>query len=154
MKTKISENIEVLRQGEKLLQHMSDSAYTHPEQPVFDSTIGEHFRHNLDHYLCFLDGLGGACIDYAARQRDPRLEQDRLYMMAEISRVRKCLQSLAKDLDGPCQLIESDVGPGRASTSIKRELEFLLRHTINHYAIIAIICQLRGIAVEEDFGEG
>jgi len=152
MKIKISENIEALRQGEKLLRCISDAAYTLPAQTVFDSTIGAHFRHNLDHYACFLNGLDSGCIDYAARQRDLRLEQDRRYAMVEFSRVRKHLQSLEEGLDGPCLLIGSDVGPDQVSTSIKRELEFLLSHTIHHYAIVAIICQLLGIVVEDDFG--
>jgi len=39
-----------------------------------------------------------------------------------------------------------------ASTSIKRELAFLLSHTIHHYAIVAIICRLQGLSVEDDFG--
>jgi hypothetical protein len=33
-----------------------------------------------------------------------------------------------------------------------RELEFLLSHTVHHYAIVAILCRLQGIAVDDGFG--
>lgn len=152
MKIGIRENLEALQQGEVLLSQLSDAAYCNPLQLVFQSTVGTHIRHNLDHYACFLNGLQSGCIDYAARQRDTRLEQDRAYAIAEMSRLRACLENISEDLDDAGLVVETEIGPGHAGTTIRRELEFLLSHTTHHYALVAIICQLQGIAVEADFG--
>lgn len=152
MKINLRENIEALQQGERLLRGISDSAYTQPAQYVFQSTVGTHIRHNLDHYACFLQGLETGCIDYAARQRNIRLEQDRAYAIAEISSLRERLKRLPEHLDKENLLVERDIGPGQAGSSVKRELEFLLSHTTHHYAIVAIICQLQGLSVGAEFG--
>ena len=152
MKINIRENIEALNQGEMLLRQLSDTAYCKPVDQVFQSTVGTHIRHNLDHYACFLHGLESGCIDYAARKRDSRLEQDRLYAINEIFRLRECLESMSTKQGNTCLQVKADVGASRAGTSIKRELEFLLSHSIHHYALVAIICRLQGIEVEPDFG--
>lgn len=152
MKINLRENIEALQQGERLLCSISDSAYTQPVQQVFQSTVGTHIRHNLDHYDCFLKGLESGCIDYTARQRNTRLEQDRSYAIAEISSLRERLKSLPETLDMANLLVERDIGPGQAGLSVRRELEFLLSHTTHHYAIVAIICQLQGLSVGDEFG--
>jgi len=141
MKTNIRENIEALNQGEMLLRQLSDTAYSRPVEQVFQSTVGSHIRHNLDHYACFLSGLESGCIDYAARKRDSRLEQDRLYAITEIIRLRECLENMSAEQENIGLQVKADIGANRAGTSIKRELEFLLSHSIHHYALVAIICR-------------
>lgn len=152
MQTKIKENIQALQQGASLLNQLSDSAYVHAEQSAFKSSIGEHIRHNLDHYDCFLKGLKSGRIDYSQRQRESRLEQDRAYAIAEISRLLERLESLATEQDRPCVMVAEDVDRDQSHTTIKRELDFLASHTVHHYAIVAILCRLQGISVHEDFG--
>lgn len=152
MKTSIRENIEALHQGEMLVRQLSDAAYCNSVQLVFQSTVGTHIRHNLDHYACFLNGLESGRIDYAARQRDTRFEQDRSYAIAEMLRLRGCLESIPEDLNGADLLVAMDIGPGHANTSVRRELEFLLSHTTHHYALVAIICRVQGLYVKADFG--
>jgi hypothetical protein len=46
---------------------------------------------------------------------------------------------------------EGDERPWTHS-SARRELQFLLSHTVHHYALIAMICRQYGVGVEEDFG--
>ena len=152
MKTNIRENIEALDQGEMLLRQLSDTTYRKRVKQVFKSAVGTHIRHNLDHYACFLSGLESGCIDYTARNRDSRLEQDRLYAITEIVRLRECLENMSAEQENTCLLVKADIGTSRAPTSIKRELEFLLSHSIHHYALVAIICRLQGIEVEPNFG--
>jgi len=152
MKTSLKENIEALKQGEEVLRCISDAAYAQPEKIVFQSTVGMHIRHNLDHYACFLNGLESGCIDYAARQRDSRTEQDRSYALAKMSKIRESLENLMGSGDIGSLFVERDVGRGQDISSANRELAFLLSHTIHHYAIVAVICQLQGFPVVEGFG--
>ena len=46
---------------------------------------------------------------------------------------------------------DSDQGVLRTS-SVARELDFLQSHTIHHYAIIAMLCRLQNVVVEQGFG--
>lgn len=152
MKTILQQNIAALSQGEALLLQISDEVFNKMVTAVFDSTIGTHIRHNLDHYNCFIVGLKNGHIDYAVRARDPRIEEDRGYALTEINRLRIALETLLDCQDYPHVSVECDVSPGLALSSVQRELEFLLSHTVHHYAIIAIICRLQGILIDDEFG--
>jgi hypothetical protein len=48
---------EVLRQGESLLNSLSDREYTRKLPNVFGSTVARHYRHCLDHFQSLLQGL-------------------------------------------------------------------------------------------------
>jgi hypothetical protein len=39
-----------------------------------------------------------------------------------------------------------------AASSLARELQFTLSHTVHHYALIALILRLQGFAPPADFG--
>jgi uncharacterized damage-inducible protein DinB len=152
MNVTLNDNIVTLKQGELLLCSLSNSAYTKPALPVFASTIGAHIRHNLDHYACFLEGLSSGFIDYSARQRDSRIEQNRAFALAEFARILDDLSALDLRQKKWCVLIDPETGPGQTQTTIQRELEFLLSHTIHHYAMVAVICRLEGLIIDQDFG--
>lgn len=151
---RVRENIQALRQGEALLERLCDKQYTQLVQPVFQATLGAHFRHNLDHYACFLAGLDSGLVDYAARSRDPRVEQCRPTALNESRRLCEALERLQSDRQGLHLLAEADDNGRRllTATSVERELEFLLSHTIHHYSIVAVMCRLQGVSVPPDFG--
>ncbi|MDT8321297.1 MAG: hypothetical protein RQ826_12300 [Xanthomonadales bacterium] len=151
---RVRENIEALRQGEALLGRLGDEQYTQLLRPAFEATLGAHIRHNLDHYACFLAGLDSGLIDYAARSRDLRVEQCRQIALSESLRLCKALEGLQSDRQGLHLLAEADEDGRRllTATSVERELEFLLSHTIHHYSILAVMCRLQGVSVPADFG--
>lgn len=154
MKGKIGENIGVLQQGERLLQGMDDLMYRRCSEAVFGSSIGEHVRHNLDHYACFFSGLETGEINYDSRQRESVVETDRNSAMTRIGEVCNHLEGLA-GYRGILRLRVSNStsqGYSQANTSVARELEFLQSHTIHHYAIVAVMCRLEGMAVSEGLG--
>jgi uncharacterized damage-inducible protein DinB len=37
-------------------------------------------------------------------------------------------------------------------SSVGRELQHLINHTVHHYAFVALILRLQGVAIEDDFG--
>lgn len=148
----IAANLTILKQGEALLRRLCDEAYTRCLPSVFGSSIGAHVRHNLDHYACFLAGLPSGRIDYTARPRNPRIETERPHALAEFSRVCGAFETL--DMTSAALRVRSESNPDCPATlsSMARELEFLLSHTIHHYAIVAILCRLQGISVDDGFG--
>lgn len=155
----VRENIYHLQQGIELMERMGDELYRRNDPARFGSGPGKHFRHILDHYLSFIGGLQGE-IDYDARERDARLEEDCVYAMGKS---REIIAGLEKLLDQP-QILQRAVqvisnegeeagngAPGSQST-LKRELQFLLSHTVHHYALIALILRIQGFETPKEFG--
>lgn len=77
MKEKIEENISALQQGIDLLVDIDDATYRKEVEIAFGGTLGGHVRHNLDHYLNFLEGVETGEVDYESRQREHSIESDR-----------------------------------------------------------------------------
>jgi len=155
----IRANLDVVHQGIALLAAFDPAGYATRDPAVFNSTIGGHLRHVLEHYTSFLDGLDqDEGIDYENRARDVRIER-------ECAHARECLAQVAARLentlaassaDRPVRVrMENPPTAGVASwsaSSMSRELEFLLSHTVHHYALIAVICTRLGHQPAADFG--
>ncbi len=154
MKMQIHDNILVLQQGARLIQSIDDSVYQHRVAGVFKGSIGAHVRHNLDHYRLFMNGLASGHIDYEARQRNTALEFDCEAALTGIVDICKQLHALP-DHQGPLHLrVRNNHGNecAWARTSVSRELDFLLSHTTHHYALVAVMCRLGDVPIEEGFG--
>ena len=157
MNEKIEENISALQQSIDLLGAIDDATYRKEVEIVFTGTLGGHVRHNLDHYLNFLDGLDGGEIDYESRQRDHSIESNRQCAIERCHEICSQLANLSdsgrdKELRVRLEGEDPDDRTRWADSSISRELEFLLSHTIHHYALASIMCRLLGVNLSRDFG--
>lgn len=154
----INSNIRILERGIDVLQQLGEGLYSKPEPRVCSGGIGAQLRHCLDFYQCFLRGLQAGRIDYDARDRDKRIENEPTYA---IGRMRELIASLG-DLALPASQTElnvstdsdGDTPPSQrwARSSIERELQFLRSHTVHHFAIIAVILRLNGVDPGPEFG--
>lgn len=152
---KAQENKAVLQQGVELLRSIDDTAYRQSVEAVFGGNLGGHFRHTLDHYVSFFDGLPSGRIDYEARMRDARVESERLAAIELSERVCEDLGQLVATDGSRALLIReegSKSGARWASSSVARELEFLLSHSVHHQALASVMCRLLGLEVDEAFG--
>ena len=148
-------NLRLLEQGLEVIGAIPDQAFA--VDSGAGKAVGPHFRHVLEHYSCFLDGLAGARIDYDARAREVAIETDR---EAARGRIRELLSRLGSlnglDLDRPTDArLESGLGGEEeqwSRTTIRRELHFLMSHTVHHYALIGLLLAQRGIDAGGDFG--
>jgi uncharacterized damage-inducible protein DinB len=150
------DNMECLHQAMELLDGLSAEKFRHREKYCFNSTIGGHLRHNIDHYRSFLEGFAAGQVNYDHRERDARLEED---PQEAVQAIREILDGLQKIDDAALDTavkIRMDSGGEVencwSSSTIRRELQFLLSHSIHHYALIATICQLQGIHPQASFG--
>ncbi|MGE3597149.1 MAG: hypothetical protein AB7N70_16510 [Dehalococcoidia bacterium] len=154
MKRQLNENIDVLQQGSRLLHRIDDVLYRQRSSAVLAGSIGAHVRHNLDFYASLLDGLITGSIDYDARKSDAAIETGRQAAAVEIERI--CRELASVSVVPACLRVhvrsDGDSADAWATTSLSRELDFLLSHTIHHHAIVAIMCRLAGVHVEDDFG--
>jgi uncharacterized damage-inducible protein DinB len=149
----IRDNVAALRQGIKLLSALPSTSYTMRTPACFNSSAGGHLRHIIEHYLSFLQGTETGEIDYEARARDPMIEKDPGYASAQLEAIGERLERLKSDRE---LRVRAECAPADTTTwgvsSVVRELEFLLSHTIHHYALIGVICQLGGHQLPKDFG--
>jgi uncharacterized damage-inducible protein DinB len=148
---------EVLRQGESLLRTISDDNYTRKLSAAFDSAIGGHYRHCLDHFGSLLQGLDADEINYDHRARDQRIENDRAFALTETKRILSTCESIpATFLDCPInvrsQIKYGDNDGALIGSTVGRELMYAVAHTIHHYALIAVMCGLLDVAVPDGFG--
>ena len=149
--------LEVLQQGETLLRTIDDAKYTRKLRSAFNSAIGGHYRHCIDHFRCLLQGLKSNRIDYDHRERDPRIETDREFALAETERILSACHLIpVRFLDCPIN-VRSQVayGPDEApliASTVGRELMYGVAHTIHHYALIAVMCGLLDVPVPLGFG--
>jgi hypothetical protein len=151
-------NLTVLRQAVEVLSRLDDDIYANGGAAPGVSPVGVHFRHVFDHYRAFLMGLATDEIDYDARQRQVPLETDRrqavavaLGFVADLGRlpaeladrpVRVTLRSVAGD----------DGTPDWSHSSLKRELQFLVSHSVHHYALIKELLRRSGFDAGDEFG--
>ena len=153
----IDSAVEILRQGETLLEALDDARYTRRLTAVFNSAIGGHYRHCLDHFECLLDGIAQCEVNYDHRRRDLRIEHSRAFALLETRRLRQACERIPTPaLELPMNVIskvnyEGETAPVSAS-SYGRELMYAVAHAIHHYALLAVMCGLLGVPVPSGFG--
>lgn len=149
-------NIAMLSQGRALLTRLSDEDYTAAAPSGLRGGVGPHLRHVLDHYDCFLDGLDQGAVDYDRRERDTAVETDRSAALAKLEQIVSRLRGLERIEAEGLLIVRVDSGedgqPFEGASSVGRELQFLVSHTVHHYAVIAVMLRVRGIDPGRDFG--
>ena len=151
--TAIRANLVVIRQGIGLLADLGAERYT-PRIPLcYNASVGGHTRHIIEHYQSFLRGLEAGEIDYENRPRDSLLESDVAYASGLLESICNQLAELDGKLSNRGLLLCAETTPGIATaSSVLREPEFLLSHTIHYYALVAVMARLQGFEPEASFG--
>lgn len=155
----VADNIDCLKQGISLLQSIDAEQYRMADSAVFGlGGVGKHFRHIMDFYACFLYPEDNV-IDYERRERDSLLETDKFRAEQKLAEIILLLDSesaalidQAKDVSVTSAESSSYSRAVCTASTIGRELQFLISHTIHHYAIIALMLRGAGIEVPEYFG--
>lgn len=146
-------NIAVLKQLNDLLNQLSDIEYARPLDLISQNTIGKHVRHILEFYTCLLTGIENKSVDYDARERNLDIEN---YTQKAVETSYFIAEKL-KNLDQKSELELFATLPHervKLTTTIQRELLYVLEHTIHHFAIIkiAIKNEFPHIQVANEFG--
>lgn len=142
----------LLRQGSRIISVIPDDVFvaTTPISPR--GSIGAHFRHLLDFYDRFLCGLEISRIDYNRRERNSGLEQKRTLTLQKIERTIGQLEQLKMTESNQHLLVRMENSSLWSRSSVLRELDFLLSHTVHHYSLIAMLLRLYEINPGEEFG--
>ena len=161
----IQANLHFLRQAADLVDALEDGSYVREEPMFYNSTVGGHLRHCLDHYESFTAGVRNGRIDYDARCRDQLVENKTCAARERINVIALSLEKLADAEVNPVVLVKMDCDISRDgvcsnkaendlwhTSSVGRELQFLVSHTVHHFAMIRGICQRAGNELDPDFG--
>ena len=147
---------DVLRQGLALLAELDDRTFAAVVPAPYSASIGQHYRHVLDHFLCLEAGLATGEINYDNRDRNPRLETDIEYARATTDRLIRVFNDCDSELLSQGCVVRYSVaygdGPSFLPSIIVRELAFCVGHAVHHYAIVRLLCDSVGVGVLPEFG--
>lgn len=148
---------DVLEQGERLLQGLSDAQYAAKNPEVDGASIGAHYRHSLEHFKLMFEAVHQPEIDYDGRARDGSLENKRLLALSLTRDFRHAARFLGpaqldRAIEARSRLSCAEASSSTAASTLGREVMFAVSHAMHHYALIALICGLRKISVPPNFG--
>lgn len=147
----------VLRQGLSMLDNTDQESFSRKGEGPWGSSIGAHYRHVLDHFMCLIEGLWDFQIDYDHRGRNREIESSIEGARQATRELIEALNAIPDDvLKRECTVVYS-VGYGEAETQavrsvVARELMFCVGHAIHHYAIVKLLCSLRAVPLPHEFG--
>jgi hypothetical protein len=148
---------DVFQQGCLFLDRVGDELYARRLDGGVSASLGAHYRHVLDHFLCMAEGIRTGRIDYDARRRNPQLE-------TSVACARLVTEELIGELGGlSSEVLRRDcavtysVGYGEADaeaarSNMAREVMFCVGHAIHHYAILRMVCVGVGVKLPYEFG--
>ena len=147
----------IIRQIDDLLHQVDSELYARPLDLFNGSTIGQHIRHILNFYQALVSGAENGIIDYADRERDPRIEQDPGYARASFQVITRKISDLDEERHLP---VRADFFPDDAvlrpmvQSSVGRELMFAFDHAVHHLAIVKIGLQVAqpDLQLQEELG--
>ena len=148
--SKVSKNL--LEELKYVINQLDNSGYSKKLDLLSGSTIGQHTRHILEFYQCFIEGNSSREIDYDLRKRNIVIETDTEFAAQLIDQINDSIEGtsdnniILKFNNGDeCQFI---------SSSIERELVYNIEHAIHHMAIIkiALINDFSNIVLPHNFG--
>jgi hypothetical protein len=153
----IEANVLLLNQAAALLTDLPAQTYVKTSPLFLNAAIGGHMRHCLEHYHSLLRDLPEGAVDYDRRARDLVLETDVDMARARLQTICEGLAALHAVPASTALRVRMDHGGPEAescwqASTLGRELQFLISHTVHHFALIAGLCHCHGQEVAKDFG--
>lgn len=148
--------IHVLSDLKKLLKSLNTTSFTLENKTLFGGTIGAHFRHIVEFYICCFEQRDKGVVNYDLRKRDASLEKDTNLGVLAINQVLKEINQL-KPSKNEKLLLDSCLNTGDVNTiqtSFYRELSYCMDHCVHHQSLIKIALQEQGLLhlIDENFG--
>ena len=139
-----------------VLLQLSSEVYTAKPFPHVSGSIGEHVRHILDHVAAFATARPHGAMTYDTRERGTSLETDLGAALRTILRLKAMLAGMTDEhLAAPVvvsSVLSRDEPPVSARSTLRREVAFVVSHTIHHQGLIAVLLAITGVDAPDAFG--
>ena len=138
-----------------VLNRTSPSTYTARPFPAVSGSIGQHVRHILDHVASLCEAEPRVPLSYDHRERGTNVETDVDAALRSIGRLTSTLAAMRSGEDEAMTMMSMLVPGGEPSavrTTLRRELIFVVSHTIHHQALIGLLLSAAGDGVPQGFG--
>jgi hypothetical protein len=137
-----------LQMGLELIAKLDDQTYAGTNDGR--GSIGAHLRHIINFVDAVIDGAMSGSVDHLTRSRDRRIETDRSSASAKLRSLIDEIRAVPMVLNEPVT-VASELDPAvRHRSTLGREVEFAVSHTIHHYALIRE--RLTGVDFDPRFG--
>jgi hypothetical protein len=148
---------DILKQGLSLLSECDADTYARIAPQPFSASIGQHFRHVLDHFLCLASAIGTGLLNYDHRSRNRLIETNLEYARSHTQMLIWLFGTLTESECSEACTVECsvDYSDGEAQVTVStlgRELAYCISHAVHHYAIMKLICAQVDVAVADEFG--
>jgi hypothetical protein len=148
---------DVLEQALSLLAGTDGETYRTVAPEPHSASIGQHYRHVLDHFICLADGIATGVIDYDTRSRNRELETNREVAAETTRNLVDLFSSLGERELSTCYKVLYSVGytdeeAQTINTVLAREVAFCVSHAIHHFAIIRLVCSHFNLELPREFG--
>jgi hypothetical protein len=148
---------DVLLQGLALLSAIDAGAYQLVLPAPYQASVGQHYRHVLDHFMCLDIGLEIGRVDYDQRSRNREIETDIEYARGITAMLMHQFQHLsAESLLAPFEVVSSvgyrDAEAEVIASTVGRELAYSVGHAIHHFAIVRLLCAELDVTVPNELG--
>jgi len=136
-----------------VLRTLSEDQYTLRMDLLGGHTIGQHARHILEFFECIVTGVSQGTVDYAARQRNGRLESEKKFALQMTDSIRLSMADFNPNMSLEV-IADYSSGQMTCQSSLGRELMFAHDHAIHHLAMLrmAINHHWPEIDLPEHFG--
>lgn len=139
-----------------LLETIDNQLYAQPLDVFKGSSIGQHFRHILDFYICLIKGNQVGIIDYANRDRNPLAESDVLFTKQAFHQIAEKIMQFTDDeairVRGDFSMDVTE--RPELISSVGRELMFAYDHAVHHLAMIKIGIEIAMPQIKMDHNIG
>ncbi|MBC9797547.1 DinB family protein [Sinomicrobium sp. FJxs] len=133
-----------------LAEQLSSEEYNAPCPELGGATIGQHFRHIIEIFLCLINNYETGSINYDKRERNRKIETDITTAVEHIDHIKENLEKENKPL-----FLEQTLNCTklRIQSSYFREVLYNLEHTIHHQALMRVgIRKFDRLILSESFG--
>jgi hypothetical protein len=142
MNNLISNIKQTLAELSDVVQLMNDAQFSNALTIFSGSSVGMHARHIIEFYQCLLtQSVDSQSVNYDKRNRDLLLQANTMYFKQTVNTVIESLEKLDSDrLNHPLSITSEDAADDATpiNSSLARELQYNLEHTIHHAAFIKI----------------
>ncbi|GEM52157.1 hypothetical protein EB1_19470 [Empedobacter brevis NBRC 14943 = ATCC 43319] len=136
-----------------ILLQFDDTSYQKELNVISNASVGQHFRHIIEFYDCFIDAQKSGYICYDDRKRNRILETSVVETLRTLNNLKLNIERL--NLETSIQLRQNYYGENfTIPTTNYRELMYCFDHSVHHFALIkiAIGTHLPAIKIPHNFG--